>query len=82
MNRFTRISCYVTFGLLTGCSSLTPTSSYNSNTVNIPGVYDTASMSSEQLHSAIEVAYLDGQLNAEQVKRARMRLAKTKPASM
>lgn len=39
-------------------------------------------MSSEQLHSAIEVAYLDGQLNAEQVKRARMRLAKTKPASM
>lgn len=82
MNRFTRISFYLTFGLLTGCSSLTPTSSYNPNTLNIPGIYDTASMSSEQLHSAIEIAYLDGQLNAAQVKKARLKLANMKPSSM
>lgn len=82
MNRLTRICCYITLGLLTGCSSLTPASSHNPNTLNIPSVYDTASMSSEQLHSAIEVAYLDGQLSAEQVKRVRLKLANMKPASM
>lgn len=65
----TTLSVLVILGA--GCA---PSAPQTESGIALPGVYDIQSLSEEELHAAIEVAYLDGQINKEEASRARMRL--------
>jgi hypothetical protein len=60
--------------LLTGCYSVNPAYQNEFGGFKMPGTTDVSSMSREQMHSAIEVAYLDGELTAEQSRKAHLQL--------
>ena len=66
------------FGMVTlvavGCAA--PTTAYQSEFggFNMPGTMATAGMNREDMHAAIEHAYLDGELTAEQARKAHLQL--------
>ena len=67
------VSIFAALMLLSGCAA---GSSYGSEFGQIAsvGTTDTSSMSKGQMHSAIERAYLDGELTAEQARKAHTQL--------
>jgi hypothetical protein len=60
--------------LLTGCYSVNTAHQSEFGGFKMAGTADVSSMSREQLHSAIEVAYLDGELTSEQARKAHLQL--------
>lgn len=60
--------------ILTGCYSVNTAHQNEFGGFKMAGTADVSSMSREQLHSAIEVAYLDGELTSEQARKAHLQL--------
>lgn len=73
----TKILSVLGIVLLAGCYSVNTSRPSEIDGLAIPGASDRASMSSKQLHSAIEVAHLDGQLTAEQARKAHLEIDET-----
>jgi hypothetical protein len=66
--------CLLGLALLTGCYSVNTAYQGEFSGFKMPGTTDVSSMSREQIHSAIEVAYLDGELTSEQARKAHLQL--------
>jgi len=64
----------LSLALLTGCYSVNTAHQSEFSGFKMPGTTDISSMSREQMHSAIEVAYLDGELTSEQARKAHLQL--------
>jgi outer membrane murein-binding lipoprotein Lpp len=60
--------------LVTGCAATTAAPSSDYAVTRVHGLESLGTMSPAQYHSAIEVAYLDGQLTKEEAARAHRRL--------
>ena len=58
----------------TGCYSVNPAYQSEFGGFSMPGTRDVSSMSRKELHSAIELAHLDGELTAEQARKAHLQL--------
>lgn len=59
---------------MTGCYSVNPAYKSEFGGFEMPGQTNLGGMSRNEMHSAIEVAYLDGELTAEQARKAHLQL--------
>lgn len=73
-NAVTRIFSLLALALVTGCYSVNPAYQAEFGGFKMPGTSDVSSMSRDQVHKAIELAYLDGELTAEQARKAHLQL--------
>jgi hypothetical protein len=70
----TRIIFSLSVFLLTGCYSVNPAYKGEFGGFSMPGARDASTMGRQELHSAIELAHLDGELTAEQARKAHLQL--------
>lgn len=71
---YTKILSLFGVVLLTGCYSVNTAQQSEFGGLKMPGTMDVSSMSRDQIHSVIEVAYLDGELTSEQARKAHLQL--------
>lgn len=69
-----RLFCCIGVAILTSCYSVNPAYHSEFGGFSMPGTRDVSSMSRQELHSAIELAHLDGELTAAQARKAHLQL--------